>query len=180
MTPKLLSRITPPVVAVPMTTSSAVRLSLDLVPGHRGLVDGAWWPYSRNAGVELPGLIAAVDRLLGRPVLRVGLHADVWDGVPRRIPARGRQVEVGPSRSADHRLIRLSVAGMEHVDLLVIPSGTACVPAMDALELAVTCAGRLRPVDILTAVHAPVPAGPPCAGARAPAEVSFLLRSEIP
>ncbi|WP_433251340.1 DUF5994 family protein [Streptosporangium sp. CA-135522] len=153
MTPKLLSRITPLTIiadAVPATTSSAVRLSLDPALGRRNVVDGAWWPYSRNAAVELPGLIAAVDQRLGRAILRIALHLDAWDDIPRRVPARGRQVMVDWFRGADFGLIRLTLAGMEHVDLLVVPSGTARAPAVEAL---LTGAGRVRPIDILTAMR---------------------------
>ncbi|WP_396780534.1 DUF5994 family protein [Microbispora sp. H10830] len=49
---------------------SEVRLRLAPVLGPRGTVDGAWWPHFRDATVELPGLIAAIDQRLGLPGLR--------------------------------------------------------------------------------------------------------------
>ena len=67
------------------------------------MVDGAWWPYSRDAAAELPNLIAAVDQRLGRTTLRIGVHQDAWRRIPRRIPARGRQVRIGWFRQTDPR-----------------------------------------------------------------------------
>ncbi|WP_223167823.1 DUF5994 family protein [Nonomuraea sp. SYSU D8015] len=90
---------------------------------RRALVDGAWWPYSHDARAGLPGLIAAVDRLLDRVMLRIGVHRDAWQRIPRRIPARGRQVRVGWFRHADPRVIILFFAAAEPVVLLIIPPG---------------------------------------------------------
>ncbi|MEV1005673.1 DUF5994 family protein [Nonomuraea sp. NPDC050202] len=72
--------------AIPRADSE-LRLSLHPVPNRRAVVDGAWWPCSRNAAAELPGLIVAVDRLLDRVTLRIGVHGDTWQSLPRRIPA---------------------------------------------------------------------------------------------
>ncbi len=97
MTPTLLSQRAPlssASSAIPLA-DCALRLSLHPVPNRRAMVDGAWWPYSRNAAAELPGLIAAVDRLLDRVTLRVSVHGDTWQSIPRRIPARGRQIRIG-------------------------------------------------------------------------------------
>lgn len=98
-------------------------------------MDGAWWPYSRDAVAELPGLIAAVDQRLGRITLRIGVHPDTWQRIPRRIPARGRQVRVGWSGHTDPRVIVLFFAADEPVALLVIPPGTPAGPAEATLRL---------------------------------------------
>ncbi|MFG1684602.1 DUF5994 family protein [Nonomuraea sp. NPDC049269] len=127
MTPTLLSQPAPlssASSAIPRV-NSALRLSLCPVSNRRAVVDGAWWPSSRDAAAELPGLIAAVDRLLGRVTLRVGVHGDAWQNIPRRIPARGRQVRVDWFRRTDPRVITLSFAAGEPVVLLITPSGTA-------------------------------------------------------
>ncbi|WP_345557304.1 DUF5994 family protein [Nonomuraea rosea] len=116
---------------------------------RRGTVDGAWWPFTRDATAELPSLISAVDQRLGRAVLRVGLYLDAWEHIPRRIPARGRQVRVGWFRSADPYMITLSIAGTAPVTLLVIPPGTTNDTATAALALAAAGTVGLCPADIL-------------------------------
>ncbi|MFI7639021.1 STAS domain-containing protein [Nonomuraea sp. NPDC049400] len=108
---------------------SPVRLWLDPALSRQGTKGGTWWPYSRNAGAELPGLIAAVDQRLGRITRRVGLHADAWDDIPHLVPARGRQVRVDCLRGADPDLIALTFAGDQPVLLLVIPSRAGSDPA---------------------------------------------------
>ncbi|GLX08205.1 STAS domain-containing protein [Microbispora sp. NBRC 16548] len=152
MTPTLLSRFTPP--SAPAGTApvigSAVRLRLAPVPGPRGTVDGACWPHSRDATVELPGLIAAVDQRLGLTTLRVGVHVDAWDHIPHRVQAGGRQVKVGWFHSADPRLVTLTFAEAEPVILLVVPPYTADGPAGAALMLASQGRFGPLPVDLLT------------------------------
>ncbi|NUP22074.1 MAG: hypothetical protein HOZ81_39625 [Streptomyces sp.] len=86
---------------------------------------------------------------MGRLPLRVGLHRDAWDHIPRRIPALGRQVRVGWFLSADPHLITLSIAGTVPITLLVVPPGSANGPAMAALSLAAAGTVGVRPVDIL-------------------------------
>ncbi|MEU8250615.1 DUF5994 family protein [Nonomuraea sp. NPDC048916] len=139
------------------TIDSMVRVSLDPVLRRRSMVDGAWWPYSRDAAAELPGLISAVDQRLGRTTLRVGLHLDSWDHIPRRVPARGRRVRVGWFRVGDPRLVTLILAGAEPITLLVIPPGAPNGSA--ALELAAGGTPGLHPADILDTAHRPVMAG---------------------
>lgn len=123
MTPTHFPRIEPlsPVTSAAPPVDTALRLMLNPVLDRRTSVDGMWWPYSRDLAAELPGLIAAVDRLAGRPTLRVGVHFDGWDDIPRRVPARGRQIRVGWFRHGDPRLITLSFVNCDPIILLVIP-----------------------------------------------------------
>ncbi|MEV4285623.1 DUF5994 family protein [Nonomuraea bangladeshensis] len=144
----MMTTLLPPSSPV-LPNQSALRLSLNAVLDRRGTVDGAWWPRTRDAAAELPALISAVDQRLDRAVLRVGLHIDAWDHIPRRIPARGRQVRVGWFRSAEPNLITLSIAGAAPITLLVIPPSTATGPAMAALALAAAGTVGVRPADIL-------------------------------
>ncbi|MGN9845155.1 DUF5994 family protein [Nonomuraea sp. H19] len=145
----LLSPSAPPSAAAGPTAQFALRLSLNPVLDRRGTVDGAWWPHTRDAAAELPALISAVDQRLDRAVLRVGLYLDAWDHIPRRIPARGRDIRVGWFRSADPNLITLSITGSAPITLLVIPSGTANGPAAAALTLAAAGTVGIHPRDIL-------------------------------
>ncbi|WP_156045980.1 DUF5994 family protein [Herbidospora cretacea] len=128
---------------------SEPRISLNPLLDRKGTVDGAWWPNTRDAAAELPDLISAVDRWLGRAVLRVGLQLQAWDNIPHRIPAPGRQVRVGWFRSGDPNLIVLNIAGTEPVTLLVIPAGTPHGEAVAALAAAAAGTVGVRPADIL-------------------------------
>lgn len=93
----------------------AVRLSLD----SAGPVDGTWWPHSTDAATELPGLVSAVDQRLETRTLRIGLHVDAWNNIPRRFPAPGRDVRVGWFRVMDPGLITLSLSGGRIITLRV-------------------------------------------------------------
>ncbi|WP_220448730.1 STAS domain-containing protein [Nonomuraea mesophila] len=157
MTPALLSPpapLSPTSSAIPRV-DSALRLGLYPVLDRRAVVDGAWWPYSRDAATELPGLIAAVDRLLGRVTLRIGLHGDAWQSIPHRIPARGRQVRIGWFRHTDPRLITLVFAAGEPVVLLVIPPDTAAGPAEATLKLTAQDTAGWSVDDALTGARLP-------------------------
>lgn len=69
------------------------RLSLGLADSRRGMLDGVWWPRSRNPAVELPGLIRIVDAAYGC-VQRLMLSATGWDERPRRVVTGVRAVTV--------------------------------------------------------------------------------------
>ncbi|GAA4101045.1 hypothetical protein HNR30_008812 [Nonomuraea soli] len=112
------------------------------------MVDGAWWPYSRDAAAELPHLIAAVDQRLGRITRRVNLWRDAWQRVPSHIPARGRQVRIGWPHRDDPRVITLGFVIGEPVVLLVIPPGTTAGAAEAALALTAQTAAGLS-IDAL-------------------------------
>ncbi|MDF5757384.1 DUF5994 family protein [Spongiactinospora sp. TRM90649] len=162
MTPTLLfppAPLSPASPAIPRA-DSALRLSLNPVPNRLAVVDGAWWPSSRDAAAELPGLIAAVDRLLDRVTLRIGLHGDVWQNIPRRIPARGRQVRIGWFRHTDPRVITLSFATGEPVVLLIIPSGTPAGAAGATLKLTAQDIAGMSIDAILTLAHLPARPAP--------------------
>ncbi|MFD9943914.1 DUF5994 family protein [Nonomuraea sp. NPDC059023] len=126
-----------------------LRLSLDPAPSRRAVVDGAWWPHSRDAAVELPGLIAAVDQRLGRTTLLVGLYENAWRQIPDRIPAPGRHVRVGRFRDADPHVVVLFFAAVEPVALLLIPPDTAAGPAESALMRAARHTADLTADDLL-------------------------------
>ncbi|MEV4019548.1 DUF5994 family protein [Nonomuraea angiospora] len=165
MTP-VSSQLTPlsPVSSAIPRVDSALRLSLNPVLDRRAVVDGAWWPYSREAAAQLPGLIAAVDQRLGRTTLLVGVSRDAWQRIPGRIPARGRQVRIGWFRHADPDVVVLFFAAAEPVALLVIPPDTATGPAEATLKRTAHDSAGLTADDIL--IHArlpPEPAAPVCA-----------------
>ncbi|MEV4109070.1 DUF5994 family protein [Nonomuraea sp. NPDC049695] len=123
------------------------------------IVDGAWWPYSLDAAAELPGLIAAVDRRLGRTTLRVTVYRHAWDHLPRRIPARGRQVRVGWFGQADPPVVTLSFDRAEPIVLLVIPPRAGSGTAQAALILANQGRSGFAAAHFLTVAHLPAAPG---------------------
>ncbi|MFI9561103.1 DUF5994 family protein [Nonomuraea endophytica] len=111
----------PRVPSEPPVSTSTVRLSLAPPRSSVSPVDGAWWPRSTDATTELPGLVSAVDQRLKERTLRIGLHVDAWDNIPRRLSAPGRAVRVGWFRAMDPRLVTLSLGGGKIITLRVIP-----------------------------------------------------------
>lgn len=108
----------------PPAVAPAVRLALKTEGGARGLLDGAWWPRSRDLLIELPELTEVLDARWGR-ITRVAVNPLHWPVIPRRVPVNGRVVKVGwftPEIDV-HTLLLLSY-GTGRWDLLVIPPET--------------------------------------------------------
>ncbi|MFI7015497.1 DUF5994 family protein [Streptomyces sp. NPDC050164] len=105
-------------------SSSSLRLSLAPVGPVPALLDGAWWPRSRDLAAELPSLTAVLDPLWGR-ITRVTVNPTHWPVVPRKVPVAGHVVKVGwflPEQDA-HELLLLSYY-VGRWNLLVIPPQT--------------------------------------------------------
>ncbi|MFE6334458.1 DUF5994 family protein [Streptomyces sp. NPDC057798] len=90
----------------------------------RGLLDGAWWPRSRDLLSELPLLTDTLDPLWGR-ITRIAVNPEHWPVIPRKVPVDGHIVKIGWfTRELDpHKLLLLSY-GTGRWDLLVIPPET--------------------------------------------------------
>ncbi|MFZ3558462.1 DUF5994 family protein [Streptomyces sp. BH055] len=56
----------------PSPTPAAARVALES-PAGQGLLDGAWWPRSRDLADQLPGLVGVLDPLWGR-ITRVAVN----------------------------------------------------------------------------------------------------------
>jgi hypothetical protein len=102
---------------------------------QQGVLDGGWWPRSRDLSQELPALLAAVASRFGVVVARVSLSATVWDATPEQVAVGDRVVQVAWFRVRDARTIRLLGEHFRHLDLLVIPAGTDADAAGRALAL---------------------------------------------
>jgi hypothetical protein len=105
-------------------SSSSARLSLAPVGPAPALLDGAWWPRSRDLGAELPSLAAVLDPLWGR-ITRVTVNPTQWPVIPRKVPVAGHVVKVGwflPEQDP-HELLLLSY-GVGRWNLLVVPPQT--------------------------------------------------------
>jgi Family of unknown function (DUF5994) len=133
-------------------TRKPPRLSFDPALSRRGAVDGAWWPESRNATAELPGLIAGLDSRPGVHVRRLSVHIAEWDDIPRRLRAGGNHViRVDWFTTIPRHTISVTADGNDTISLLVIPPGTAAAPAQAALDTAMSSLGS--PDGILAAAQ---------------------------
>ncbi|MFE1438108.1 DUF5994 family protein [Streptomyces sp. NPDC058739] len=107
----------------------AARLVLKADGPSRGLLDGAWWPRSRDLLRELPALTDVLDPLWGR-ITRIAVNPRHWPVIPRKVPVDGHIVKVGwfTPEIDPHKLLLLSY-GTGRWDLLVIPPETAAESA---------------------------------------------------
>ncbi|WP_104525439.1 DUF5994 family protein [Blastococcus atacamensis] len=113
-----------------------VRVSLrDDAGSGRSAFDGAWFPRSRELAVELPELIAALERR-GVRVERFTYPLDAWEPVDRKLEVLGRTVRTGGFRSMDPGVVCLIWAGgTRRADLLVVPPETDVLTGARALRL---------------------------------------------
>ncbi|PPS69502.1 hypothetical protein BV882_27655 [Streptomyces sp. 46] len=105
--------------------SLSPRLSLAPIGSAPALLDGAWWPRSRDLEAELPSLTAVLEPLWGR-ITRVTVNPAQWPVIPRKVPVAGRVVHVGWFRDEQdpHELLLLSYH-LGRWNLLVVPPQTS-------------------------------------------------------
>jgi Family of unknown function (DUF5994) len=98
-----------------------------------GVVDGAWWPRSRDLADQLPALLVELwDRVGG--VERVSYNLTTWPRAPRRMRVGGRLVRLGGYRMQDPLSLDLvSGVGGRITTLLVVPVETGDEEAEAAL-----------------------------------------------
>jgi hypothetical protein len=131
--------------AIPAGPPSA-RVSFDPALSRRGAVDGGWWPRSRNAHAELPGLIAALDARPGVRVQRLAIHRDEWDDIPHRLTAdNGHFARVDWFTTIPRHTVSVTTAGgREPIALLVVPPSTPAAAAWAAMNTAATSPGTAQ------------------------------------
>jgi uncharacterized protein DUF5994 len=113
------------------------RVSLDDARDRHGAADGRWWPHSRNALTELPGLIAELDSRPGIRVQRLSIHRDDWDEIPRRLTdGRGHVVRVDWFTTIARHTVSVTVAGKGPIALLVVPPARPKGAARTAMNMA--------------------------------------------
>ncbi|WP_371580578.1 DUF5994 family protein [Streptomyces sp. NBC_01314] len=114
----------PTVEAAGRSSSLSPRLSLAPVGPAPALLDGAWWPRSRDLGAELLPLTAVLDPLWGR-ITRVTVNPLHWPVAPRKVPVAGHVVKVGwfLTEQDPHELLLLSYR-TGRWNLLVVPPQT--------------------------------------------------------
>jgi hypothetical protein len=139
-----------------------VRVSLRPDAGDgRSPFDGAWFPRTRNLALEVPELIAELDRR-GIRVERFTYALDAWDTPPRKLVVGDRSVRTGGFRSMDPLVVCLTWdGGARRVDLLVVPPETDVLTGARALRLAVRRGLPPSPQMVLAAARStPLPQVP--------------------
>ncbi|MEU3465579.1 DUF5994 family protein [Streptomyces sp. NPDC006733] len=104
-----------------MTAATGVRILLKPQCADRGMVDGAWWPRSRDLSRELPSLVAVLDKRWGR-ITRVAVNPHRWPEIPKKVPAGIHTVSVGwfdAEQDPDDLLLLSYTVG--RWDLLIVP-----------------------------------------------------------
>ncbi|KOU49132.1 DUF5994 family protein [Streptomyces sp. WM6378] len=120
----------------------AARVMLKSPDAPPGLLDGAWWPRSRDLLRELPALVAVLDDALGSRITRIAVNPEHWPVIPRKIPVAGHVVKAGWFKEQDpHKLLLLSYSAGRY-DLLVIPPHTSADAAARLMAAATDAAGR--------------------------------------
>ena len=139
-----------------------VRVSLRADAGSgENAFDGAWFPRSSDLAVEVPELVAALDRR-GVRVERFTYPLEPWLPAPRKLVVDGRVVRTGGFRSMDPGVVCLSWAGGSRVaDLLVVPPDTDVITGVRALRLCTRRGLPRSPQMVLAAARSqPLPQVP--------------------
>ncbi|MEU5260710.1 DUF5994 family protein [Amycolatopsis sp. NPDC021455] len=117
----------------PNTSTTALRLRLEPAVPAPGLVDGAWWPYSRDLHKELPALLAALSTRLTR-IDRVIYHVEDWPPPHRRLIVGAGVVRLEGFRSQPPASVTVIAWGGQRLVLQVVPPETAPDVAREAFR----------------------------------------------
>ncbi|MER7284023.1 DUF5994 family protein [Dactylosporangium sp. NPDC000244] len=105
---------------VPPEPPTQPRLSLTAVRATRAVLDGGWWPRSRDPVAELPGLILALNERYG-PIRQLMLNSHSWDSHFRRLAVGTRVVRAGWFSTVDPAMLIATTERGDQIDLLVVP-----------------------------------------------------------
>lgn len=148
---------TPSPTPTPTPTTTTVgrraplRLRLATHPG-RDELDGAWWPRSRDLGIELADLVDHFPPAAGR-VVRVLHSPPDWDRpTPRRVAVAGGQVKVGSFPRDDTHLVLLSTSDRRVLRVLVVPPGFSAAEGAEALLAGATAGNSHLAAELLEKV----------------------------
>ncbi|WP_183064105.1 DUF5994 family protein [Streptomyces sp. gCLA4] len=127
----------------------AALLRLETTQSRQGLLDGAWWPRSRDVTIELPALITALTAHLG-PITRVGLDTSAWRDIPTRLVIDGQVVHLDAHPVGDDTVL-VTRGHNDHFALLVVPPDTTADAAHEAMARAVRADNITQATQILIA-----------------------------
>jgi uncharacterized protein DUF5994 len=130
---------------------SRPRLILAPVRAAHAVLDGGWWPRSRDPVAELPGLVLALTARYGS-VRQLMLNGATWEGRMRRLAVGDGVVRVGWFTSLDPAVVIATTYSGDQVDLLVVPPPTTAAAAEAAMATAADPANLRRAPAILAAM----------------------------
>jgi hypothetical protein len=141
-----------PPLAPAAPTEPAARINLKPAGDHAGMVNGAWWPRSRDLVRELPPLIAALDEAWGQ-VNRVTVNAHMWPDIPRRVRTGTHTVRVGwfDAEQDPNDIFLLSYHRGGRWDLLVVPPELDSDAAMRLMATAADTSNKQTASALLAA-----------------------------
>jgi hypothetical protein len=136
------------------STADAIRLQMDPRSSHTTVLDGAWWPRSRDLAAELPALVHALNGVRGA-ISHAMLNPGDWDlPHPRRIPASEGQVRLGWYTSQPSGLLTLICDfGRDRFDLLVVPVDATAPSAEAAMDAAADSDDKQRAPELLAGIE---------------------------
>lgn len=143
----------------PVRTSPVPRLQLKPIMGE-AVLDGAWWPRSRDLRQELSSLADHWPHEHGRIARALYSTAD-WDIAPRRIVSRGSIIPASSFPDENTHKIILTLAGnRRRIEILVIPPDADPPHAEQAFALATDTSNRHTATQILTDLTEPAATEP--------------------
>jgi hypothetical protein len=132
-------------------TRDPIRLQWgDDEPG-RAVLDGAWWPQSRDMVTELSDLLDHFPPHLGRP-RRALVSPPDWDAPVRRIPVGDGYLKAGSFPHDDTHMIVVLTSHDQRVRFLVVPPDFSDYHAAEAMLAACTSANTHTAAQLLDEV----------------------------
>jgi hypothetical protein len=141
-----VTRLLPDAVQQAVKPGTAV-VRLETTHDRRGVLDGAWWPRSRDIAAELPALIGALAEYL-EPVTRVGLDAGAWEALPTRLVIDDRVVHIDSFPVGDDTVL-ITRDEQDLFSLLVVPPHATRDAARAAMAEAVRAGNVTQAEQIL-------------------------------
>jgi hypothetical protein len=129
-----VARLLPDTLHQAVKPGTAV-VRLETTHDRQGVLDGAWWPRSRDIAVELPTLITALTEHLG-PITPVGLDTAAREELPTRLTIDDRVVRIDSFPVGDDTVL-VTRGDQHHFSLLVIPPHATTDAARAAMAEAV-------------------------------------------
>jgi hypothetical protein len=120
-----------------------------------GVVDGAWWPRSRDLVTELADLVEVLSIRLGS-VTKAAFPLGAWDATPHAIELGGHTVHLAGFSPQDKDLIFIYGPDNQRVKLLVIPPEADAHAAHAALMRASLRTTTDGPEEILDMAGIPI------------------------
>ncbi|WP_327668107.1 MULTISPECIES: DUF5994 family protein [unclassified Streptomyces] len=124
-------------------------LRLETTQSRQGILDGAWWPRTRDVEKEIPPLVAALTEHLG-PISRVGLDASAWNDIPTRLVVGDGVVHLDSFPVGDDTVL-ITRGDEDHFALMVVPPDTRPDAAGTAMARAVRADNTAESTEILLA-----------------------------